>query len=152
MLGARALPDDRLDDPRAFPKFSPGMAKLLFRQLLRQTGLLSAVPAEEEPPSEEVCTPDAGLRLAGTLQLDSTPDDELPLPALPAPTRDESAADGVVLFVGRPPARRFLLQPLPLEPLSPDIALFHCALVLPPSLLLPPPLLSILTDVSLERL
>ena len=141
MLRAFALPDDRSDDPRALPKLSPGMAKSLFRRLLRRTGLPSAAPAEEEPPEEEVCTAGAGVRPAGTSRLDGTPDDELPLPALPAPTQDKSAADGVVLFVGRPPARRFLLQPLPLEPLSPDIALFHCALVLPPSLLLPPPLL-----------
>ena len=131
MLRAFALPDDRSDDPRALPKLSPGMAKSLFRRLLRRTGLLSAAPAEEEPPEEEVCTAGAGARPAGTSRLDGTPDDECRLPA--------PAADGVVFFFGRPPARRFLLRPLPLEPLSPDIALFRCALVLPPSILLPPP-------------
>ena len=32
-----------------------------------------------------------------------------------------------VWFLGRPPARRFLLRPLPLEPLPPDIALYSTA-------------------------
>ena len=92
---------------------------------------MAAAPAEEEPPEEGGCTADAGVRPAGPARLDGSPDNKLSLPALPAPLQDKSATDGVVLFLGRPPARRFLLQPLPLEPLSPDIALSHCALVLP---------------------
>ena len=119
------------------------MANSSFLRLLRRTGLLAAAPAEEEPPEEEVCTVDIGVRPAGTTRLGGSPDDELPLLALLAPSRDESGADGVVLFVGRRPARRFLLQPLLPESSFPDIALFHCALVLP-LLLLPPPLLSII--------
>ena len=82
----------------------------------------------------------------GPARLDGSPDNELSLPALPAPSRDEFATDGVVLFLGRPP---LLLLGLPLERLSPDIARVVCALWLP-SLLLPPPLLDIDATTTLR--
>ena len=135
MLDARALPNDRSDDPRALPDVSPGVAKASFRQVLRRTGLLAAAPAEEEPPEEEFCTADAGVRPEGPTRLDGSPDDELPLPALPAPSRDKSAAEGVAVVLGGRPARCFL-RGLPPEPVPRGIVLFHCARVLP-SLLLP---------------
>ena len=90
---------------------------------------------------------DAGVRPAGPARLDGSPDDELSLPALPAPSRDDCATDGVVFFFGRPAALRLLLRGLPPERLSPDIARVHCALLLP-SLLLPPPLLDISHDLE----
>ena len=68
---------------------------------------MAAAPAEEEPPEEEVWTTDAGVRPGGTTQLDGSPDDELPLPALPAPSREESAAEGVAVFLRGLPARYF---------------------------------------------
>ena len=142
ILGARAVPDECSDDPRALPDVSPpGVAKATFVRLLRRTGLMAAAPAEEEPPEEGGCTADAGVRPACPARLDGSPDNELSLPALPAPLRDESATDGVLLFLGRP-AVLFLLRGLPPERLSPDIARVHCALLLP-SLLLPPLLLDI---------
>ena len=75
----------------------------------------------------------------GPARLDVSPDSELSLAALPALSRDDCATDGVVIFFGRPAVLRFLFRPLPLEPMSPDIARVHCALLLP-SPLLPPPL------------
>ena len=95
---------------------------------------------------------DAGVRPVGPARLDGSPDNELSLPPLPVPSRDEFATDGVVLFLGRPPAPavlRLLLLGLPLERLSPDIARVVCALWLP-SLVLPPPLLDI-AQLRLER-
>ena len=143
ILGARAVPDECSDDPRALPDVSPpGVAKATFVRLLRRTGWMAAAPAEEESPEDGGCTADAGVRPACPARLDVTPDSELSLPALPAPSRDESATDGVVFFFGRPAALRLLLRGLPPERLSPDIARVHCALLLP-SLLLPPLLLDI---------
>ena len=151
ILGARAVPDECSDDPRALPDVSsPGVAKATFVRLLRRTGWIAAAPAEEKPREEGGCTADAGVRPAGPARLDGSPDNELSLPALLAPSRDESSTDGVVIFFGRPRALRFLLRPLPPERLSPDIARVHCALLLP-SLLLPPPLLDIAITALLPR-
>ena len=102
------------------------MAKATFVRLLRRTGWMAAAPAEEEPPEEGGCTADAGVRPACPARLDESPDNELSLPALPAPLQDESATDGVVFFFGQPPALRFLFRPLPPERLCPNITLFHC--------------------------
>ena len=71
----------------------------------------------------------------GPARLDVSPDSELSPAALPALSRDNCATDGVVFFFGRPAVLRFLFRPLPLEPLSPDIARVHCALLLPSPLL-----------------
>ena len=91
--------------------------------------MLDAAPAKEESPEEEFCATDAGVRPAGPTRLDGSPDDELPLQALSPRSRDESGADGVAVFLGRPAARLFL-RGLPPERLPPDITLFHCAVVL----------------------
>ena len=90
---------------------------------------MAAAPAEEEPPEEEVWTTDTGVRPGGTTRLDGSPDDELPLPALPAPSQDESAAEGVAVFLRGRPARCFL-RGLPPEPVPRGIVLFHCVIFL----------------------
>ena len=78
-----------------------------------------AAPADRESPEEEVWTADAGVRPTGRTRLDGLPDDKLRLPALPAPSRDKSAAEGVAVV----------------PPFPPGIVLSQCALVLPPLLL-----------------
>ena len=98
---------------------------------------MAAAPAEEEPPKDRGFTADAGVRPACPARLDVSPDNELSLPALPAPSRDESAEDGVAVVLGGRPARCFLRG-------LPRIVVFHYALVLPLLLLPPPPLLDIL--------
>ena len=124
MLDVGAVPDDRSDDPRALPDVSPDVEKASFRRLLCKTGLLAAAPAEEEPPEEEFCSADAGVRPAGATRLDGATDNELPREALPA-SRDDCAADAgavVLLCFGRP--REFFCQrPLPdIDPLCPGAA------------------------------
>ena len=47
ILGARAVPDECSDDPRALPNVVPGVAKAAFVRLLRRTVWRAAAPAEE---------------------------------------------------------------------------------------------------------
>ena len=97
--------------------------------------MLVPAPAEREPPPEEGCAADAGVRRTDGPWLDGLPDAELP----PVPWRKDCAAAAGVVFLlrpgGRPPAC-LLRRPLPLPP---DVCCARVVLLSRPRI--PPPII-----------